>query len=267
MNPSVPQPSPASSPKPAAPARLAPSIRELLRTRRHVILCCDCEGTHDELARMTRAIERTGVAVNYFFVGDTALMHSALVRHIAESQQCESHTMAHSNLRRLSKAAQRRSILDGRRAVERIIGRPTRGFRAPYHFINRHTVQVLNEEGFVFDASRLYFRYLSMGGLHEVTPTWFREWMPTYGRLGIRPRTAFGLFRWLVRLRRVCVLPAHPQYSGMNRSLASAFEGFLQWAVDRGVVFWPIDKWLYATRGVPLPEWVSPLGPELARHD
>lgn len=216
---------------------------------------------------MSRAIERAGVAANFFFVGETALTQPALVRHIAETQQSESHTMGHSNLRRLTKRGQQRAILDGRRAVERVIARPTRGFRAPYHFINRDTVEILNEEGFVFDVSRLYFRYLSFGKVHEIVPTWFREWMPTYGRLGISPHAAFGVFRSLVRLRRLSVLPAHPQYSGMNRSMARAFEDFLRWGIDQGVLFWPIDKWLHVTRGVPLPEWVSPLGPEIFTHD
>lgn len=247
--------------------RLDPAIPQLLRTRRHVLLCCDCEGTHDELSRLARAIERTGVAANFFFVGETALTLAPLVRYIAATQQAESHTMVHSNLRRLGKEAQRRAILDGRRAVERVLGRPTRGFRAPYHFLNRHTVQVLNEEGFVFDVSRLYFRYLRMGRVQEIVPTWFREWMPTYRRLGLSPHTAFGVFRALVRLRRVCVLPAHPQYSGMSLSMVSAFEDFLRWCLDQGVVFWPIDKWLYVTRGVSLPAWVSPLGPEILPHD
>jgi peptidoglycan/xylan/chitin deacetylase (PgdA/CDA1 family) len=240
-----------------------PSTPAVRGKERHILLCCDCEGTREQLHRLWQAIERVGVAANFFFVGDTAREEPELVREIARCHQVESHTMHHDNLRRLDKAAQRRTILDGRRSVEEVIGRPTRGFRAPYHAYNRQTVEILNEEGFVFDASRLYYFY-PMGRVHEVKPTWFREWMPLYGQLGITPRAAFGFFRSLVRLRRVSVLPAHPHYSGLNDTLASAFEEFLRWAKDRGAIFWPIDKWLYATRGVALPEWVSPRGPAIA---
>jgi hypothetical protein len=239
----------------------AAGARSFLEGRPHIILCCDCEGTRAELERMWRVIERAGVAANFFFVGETARAFPDLVREIASGQQAESHTMHHENLRKLDKTAQRRAILDGRHAVEDVIQRPTRGFRAPYHCLDRKTVELLNEHRFVFDASRLYYRYLSLGRVHEIVPTWFREWMPTYGKLGIRPRTAFGIFRALVRWRRLCVLPAHPQYSGMSEGMARGFAEFLSWAKDLGAEFWPIDKWLHVTRGVALPDWVSPLGP------
>lgn len=231
-------------------------------SRKHVILCCDCEGTYEQLSRMYEAIESAGIAANFFFVGDTARAYPELVQQIASRHQSESHTMTHANLRSLDFEGQRREILDGKQAVEEVIGRPTRGFRAPFHKYNADTVRVLNENGFVFDASRLYY-FHDMKQVHEVKPTWFREWMPLYGKLGISPRGAFNIFRTLVKLRRVTVLPAHPHYAGMNAELAREFESFLKWAVDQGAVFWPIDKWLLQRDAVPLPGWVSPLGPEV----
>lgn len=231
-----------------------------LAAPRHIILCCDCEGTLRQNERLVGAIERAGIAANFFYVGETALMEPELVREVATRHQVESHTMTHARLRRLTKAGQRQEILDGKAAVEGIIQRPTRGFRAPCHGLNRDTVAVLNEEGFTFDASRLYFRY-DMGGVEEIEPTWFREWMPLYGMLGLSPDTCFGVFRFLVRRCRLAVLPAHPHYAGMSDAMARAFEDFLKWSVDQGAVFWPIDHWLHTTRNVPMPEWISPLGP------
>lgn len=231
---------------------------------KNIILCCDCEGTRDQLERLWRTIDRAGAAANFFFVGETARTYPELIRAIARTHQSETHTMRHENLRHLGKEQQRQTILEGRRAVEDVIGRPTRGFRAPFHACNRRTLEILNEENFVFDASRLYY-YYPMGKVAEVKPTWFREWMPLYEKLGITPRGAFGWFRTLVRLRRTCVLPAHPHYSGMNDAMASAFEEFLVWASqEAGAVFWPIDKWLWARRGIAPPAWVSPLGPDIA---
>ena len=192
------------------------------------------------------------MSANFFFVGQTARDLPELVHEISRHHQTESHTWSHPNLRALSPEAQRREIMDGRRAVEDLIGRPTRGFRAPMHHMNRDTVRILNEEGFVFDASRLYFRY-DMGGVQELDPTWFREWMPLYETLRVRPCAAFAWFRWLTMRRHLCVLPVHPQYSGKNEELAAAFRWFLADALQRGVQFWSINDWLAETRGVPLP--------------
>lgn len=231
--------------------------------RRHVILCCDCEGTRDQLTRLWEAIESVGVAANFFFVGETARAIPDLVQTISSKHQSESHTMTHRNLRRLSVDEQRWEILQGRKAIEEVIGRPTRGFRAPFHAYNPDTVRVLNEAGFVFDCSRLYY-YYDMGGLKEIHPTWFREYMPLYEMLRISPRRALHIFRALVKMRRVTVLPAHPQYAGVSMEFAREFEAFLRWAVQEGALFWPIDKWLLQRDHVPLPQWVSPLGPDVS---
>lgn len=222
-----------------------------------VILCCDCEGTRSQLTRVHRVLLRAQVPANFFFVGETARALPDLVREIARYHQVESHTETHPNLRKLSHEEQRREILGGKAAVEECIGRPTRGFRAPMHHVNRDTVRILNEEGFAFDASRLYFRY-DMQGVEEIDPTWFREWMPLYEKVGMRPRTAFRFFRFLTRIKRTCVLPVHPHYSGKNPELARAFAWFLMDARRRGVRFWYIDDWLAEKRGTLRPPW----GPE-----
>lgn len=232
----------------------------------HILLCCDCEGTRRQLTDLWQAIDRAGVAANFFFVGETALQFPALVRAIAERHQAESHTLRHQRLRGMSLKRQRFAIAEGRHVVEDTIGRPTRGFRAPCHAIDANTARVLVEEDFTFDASGLYYRWVDFGPVVELRPTWFREWMPLYARLGLSPATTYGLFRWLVRHNRLCVLPAHPHYAALDEELLCAFEGFLRWAKAGGATFWPIDKWLAAEHGVAPPEWVSPLGPPLARR-
>jgi peptidoglycan/xylan/chitin deacetylase (PgdA/CDA1 family) len=223
--------------------------------QRDIIICCDCEGTPEQLSRLFRSIQNAGVPANFFFVGETVKEQPELVREIAAIHQSESHTEQHPHLRKLPKEEQREAIMTGRRGVEECIGRPTRGFRAPYHALNRDTVAILNEEGFVFDASNLYYRY-NMGGVHELRPTWFREWMPLYESLRLKPHTAFGIFRQLVRLNEITVLPAHPHYAGADEPLADAFEGFMKWGLDYGATFWAIDEWLHERLGVARPDWM-----------
>lgn len=229
-----------------------PANKPAIPPGRHVILCCDCEGTQTELSRIFRVIQEAAVPANFFFVGETCRQLPQLVEEISRHHQTESHTWSHPNLRKLDADHQRREIMGGKAAVEDTIGRATRGFRAPMHHVNRDTVRILNEEGFVFDASRLYFRY-DMEAVHEIEPTWFREWMPLYETLRLKPRTAFRWFRLLTRLMRLSVLPVHPQYSGKSPELADGFAWFLRDAKERGVRFWSIDDWLAETRGVAKP--------------
>lgn len=207
------------------------------RVGRDVILCCDCEGTRVELSRIFHVLQEAKVPANFFFVGDTVRSYPNLVREIARYHQVESHTDTHPNLRKMGYTEQKKEILGGKRAVEDCIGRPTHGFRAPMHHVNRDTVRILNEEGFTFDASRLYFRY-DMGKVQEIDPTWFREWMPLYEQIGLSPKMAFRLFRFLTRVKQTCVLPVHPHYSGKNGRLARGFSWFLHDALERGVRFW-----------------------------
>ncbi|MBN1478101.1 polysaccharide deacetylase family protein, partial [Candidatus Sumerlaeota bacterium] len=210
---------------------------------RTIILCADCEGTHRQLADVVECIDRLGIAVNFFFVGETARSNPEIVRHVAERHQVESHTMTHTPLRGLQPEAQHREIMEGKDQVEQIIGRPTHGFRAPCHAIDRRTVTILNDEGFIFDVSGLYYRY-HMGNVIEIRPTWFREWMPLYGRLGITPRFAMRLFRLLFRLFNPLVIPLHPHYTALDSRHLRAFEEFVQWAYDRGGEFVLIRDWL-----------------------
>ncbi|MEO8377345.1 MAG: hypothetical protein ABI579_06715, partial [Candidatus Sumerlaeota bacterium] len=84
------------------------------------------------------------------------------------------------------------------------------------------------------------------GNVIELDPTWFREWMPLYESMNLKPRTAFGLFRFLSRCKNLCVLPVHPQYSGKNDALAEGLKWFINDAKARGAKFWRIDDWIEA---------------------
>jgi peptidoglycan/xylan/chitin deacetylase (PgdA/CDA1 family) len=232
---------------------------------RQIILCADCEGTHSQLRDVADAIGRAGIAVNFFFVGETARSNPEIVRHVAQHHQVESHTMTHTPLRGLQPEAQHREIMQGKDQVEQIIGRPTHGFRAPCHAIDRHTAGILNDEGFVFDLSRLYHRWVDMGDVIEIRPSWFREWMPLYGTLGITPRFAFRVFRTLFRLRNPLVIPLHPQYTGLSGGHIQAFLEFVRWAQGEGGEFVLIRDWLAARNlaydpAVPITPRTQPAG-------
>jgi peptidoglycan/xylan/chitin deacetylase (PgdA/CDA1 family) len=213
---------------------------------KRIIVCADCEGTPDQLERLWRAVERHDIKVNFFFTGETALENGDLVREIARTQNVDSHTFSHPNLRALSKAGQRDEILRGKETVESVIGRETFGFRAPYHCINRDTVDLLNEEGFVYDLSGLYFRY-HMREVIEIHPTWFREWVEIYGLLRLSPRFAWDIIKGLYKIFDPLVIPLHPHYSGRSDVFAAAMEEFMVYALERGAQFCFVPEYLRQT--------------------
>ncbi len=221
---------------------------------KRIILCADCEGTPDQLERIWKVFVRQGLKVNFFFTGQTALENRDLVREIARTQNVDSHTFSHPNLRSLTKSAQRYEILKGKDTVESIIGRKTFGFRAPFHAINGHTVDVLNEEGFIYDLSVLYYRY-PMHGVIEIHPTWFREWTGLYEQLGFTPRFGWNIIKGLLALFDPLVIPLHPHYSGRDDTFAAAMEEFASFAMRRGARFHFIPDYLRMTgRAVPAGE-------------
>lgn len=223
-----------------------PGSRSRLRRcwlARSILLCLDCEGTREQVERVCGVLSDGGVVGNFFFTGETANAMPDVVQRVARTHHVGSHTYSHANLRRLSKEAQRDEIRRGRQAVEDVIGQPTTGFRAPYHAINRDTVDVLNEERFRYDASGLYYRY-DMRDVIEVRPTWFREWTELYGWLHLPPRFGWDLVRGLSYLADPLVIPVHPHYSGRDAASAAALGDFIAFALRRSSRFQTIPGYL-----------------------
>lgn len=208
-----------------------------------ILLCADCEGTRDEIVRIWQVFAAHAVPANFFFTGETASAYPDLVREIARTHAVNSHTYSHANLRRLSKSKQRDEILKGRDAIETIIGGESRGFRAPFHAINRDTVEILNAEGFAYDVSGLYYRY-DMGRVMEIRPSWFREWTEMYGWLHLPPRVGWDIPRLLFPAFNPLVLPVHPQYSGRDARFADALAQFIKFAGRRSSKFLTIPEHL-----------------------
>lgn len=208
-----------------------------------IILCVDCEGNHDQLTRIWNIFQKQNVNANFFFVGETVLENKELVKEISLSQHIDSHTFSHANLRQLSKDKQRDEILKGKDTVEQIIGKKTYGFRAPFHAINQDTVDILNNEKFIYDLSVLYYRY-NMRDVVEIYPCWFREWTELYEWLNFSPHFAWHIIRGLFYMFDPLVIPVHPHYSGKDDSFAAAMEEFIIFAKKRDARFLKIPDYL-----------------------
>lgn len=210
---------------------------------RIVIACADCEGTLAQIKRIWDVIQRRQIAMNFFFMGETAREFPSLIREIAGEHNSDSHTMSHLNLRQMPKEAQRAEILAGKAAVEDVIGRRTYGFRAPFHAINKETVEVLNEEGFRYDLSGLYYRF-EMGSVVEMRPTWYREWTGLYERLRLTPHQAWNIMKVLFWSYNPLIIPVHPHYSGRDDSFAAALDEFILYTLDHGARYMHIADFL-----------------------
>ncbi|MEW6778124.1 MAG: polysaccharide deacetylase family protein, partial [Bdellovibrionota bacterium] len=187
-----------------------------------VVFCFDCEGTEPQIRAVAEMAESHDVPLTIFAVGETARSYPALFRELSRFHEVHTHSDRHLRHRGMAKKKQRELIRAGRACIEDLLGRPVTGFRAPFHSIDRATVEILNEEKFLFDASGLYHRY-DMGNVRELRPSWFREWAPWYPWIGLNPDRAFSIFRWLAKRRELLVLPVHPHYTGAAEENLAAF--------------------------------------------
>jgi peptidoglycan/xylan/chitin deacetylase (PgdA/CDA1 family) len=208
-----------------------------------IIICADCEGEHKQLKQIWNVFEEQEIKVNFFFVGITAKKNKSFVKEVSQYQSVDSHTYSHANLRKLSKELQREEIINGKYTVEEIIGKNTYGFRAPCHSINKNTVDILNEEGFIYDLSGLYYRY-NMKNVVEICPSFFREWSNIHELFRFKPGTSWNIIKLLFKVMDPLVIPVHPQYSGQNEEFAKALENFIKFAKEKSAEFLWIHEYL-----------------------
>jgi len=98
-----------------------------------------------------------GVSATFFVLGWVARHERSVVAQIAEAgHEIASHGMTHAMLGRLAPEEFRRELLDSRRLLEDIAGRPVVGYRAPTFSITHRTawaLDVLAETGYRYDSS------------------------------------------------------------------------------------------------------------------
>jgi len=217
---------------------MKPKIR-----KRIALICIDCEGNSEQINRLVSITREEKIDVTFFVVGQTAQEYSDLFYELAKDFQIESHTYSHVNLRKLSIEKQVEEILRGKEAVERVIGRTTRGFKAPMHCLNKETVKILNELGLRFDVSSLYFQY-RMGKVIKIRPSWFREWCSFYDFLNLNPRSPWAVMKFLFFIKNPLVISIHPQYSGKNEEMSEAFRGFVKFLKRRKAQIININDYL-----------------------
>ena len=104
--------------------------------------------------RILELLERHDIPATFFVPGHTALAYPDLVRRIAGAgHELGHHGWVHEGLSRLDPAKEIEYLVRGLEALDRTTGLRPNGYRAPGVDVSVHTVDILLEHGFLYDAS------------------------------------------------------------------------------------------------------------------
>lgn len=173
------------------------------------------------IPRLAAFLRSAGVEATMFLVGRNVLDFPDLHRELADFD-LGNHTLTHPrHLSRLPPAEKRREILDADAAIERVLGRPPRAFRAPHYDIDAECLDVLGALGYTCDSSLLRVGFPFDYALHA----WRQRRLATHplelplssllvpvnGTMAVNDGFTFTrlAFAWLRRRRRTLVLNFH----------------------------------------------------------
>ncbi len=107
--------------------------------------------------RILEMLSNHHASATFFVLGWVARRQPDLVRSIAQAgHEIASHGMTHTMLCRLTREQLRCELLDSRRLLEDLTGKPVCGYRAPTFSITRKTawaLDVLADAGYAYDSS------------------------------------------------------------------------------------------------------------------
>jgi peptidoglycan-N-acetylglucosamine deacetylase len=204
--------------------------------------------------RILELLERHRLRATFFIPGLTADRYPGVVEKIAAAgHEIGHHGYSHVPFHSLSEARERHELERGLATLERITGRPPRGFRAPWWELNERTPALLAEYGFEFDSSlmdddRPYLLDTGRGLLAELPVHWMLDdWEqyaflpePNIGSVIESPAKALELWRLeldaLVDDQGLFILTCHPFISG-RPSRVRALEQLIEHARARGDVW------------------------------
>ncbi|HET6465839.1 MAG TPA: polysaccharide deacetylase family protein [Nitrospiria bacterium] len=129
-------------------------------------------------------------------------MESDEIRTLARSHEIGGHTLNHLDLTSLSRAMARDEIVEGKRQLERLIGRSLKGFAFPRGRMNASIVSLVKEAGFKFSRTIYGFHFtLSDGFLIHPTLQAYPHNRMTYIRNAVRRGNFEGLGAYVFRLQ------------------------------------------------------------------
>jgi peptidoglycan/xylan/chitin deacetylase (PgdA/CDA1 family) len=108
------------------------------------------------VTRILPLLERQNVKATFYVPGHTALAYPGLVRRIAaEGHEIGHHGWVHENPAEFDLAGERAVFAKGLEALDRVAGVRPVGYRSPGCDFSPNTIDILLENGIVYDASHL----------------------------------------------------------------------------------------------------------------
>ncbi len=118
--------------------------------------------------RILALLEKYKLRTTWFVPGVVIETYPEVCRQVVEQgHEIGHHGWSHLPPASLSREQEREGLTLGNRAIERLCGRPARGYRSPAWDLSPHTIDLLLEQGFEYESSMMgddYTPYLARRG-------------------------------------------------------------------------------------------------------
>jgi peptidoglycan-N-acetylglucosamine deacetylase len=112
-------------------------------------------------ARILALLERFAIKSTWFIPGHTVETYPAACRKVVEAgHEIGHHGWTHVPPASLAREQEEAELVRANDAIERLAGRPARGYRSPAWDLSPHTVELLLKHGFLYDSSMMGHDYL-----------------------------------------------------------------------------------------------------------
>lgn len=113
-------------------------------------------GAREGMPRVLKLLSKYNLPATFFVPGQTADTYPDIVRSIADAgHEIAHHTYAHKKSSDMKPEGEESDFVKGIEALERVVGKKPRGYRAPGMGLFDETIRLLVKYGFEYDCSEL----------------------------------------------------------------------------------------------------------------
>lgn len=194
-------------------------------------------GATTGLPRILAMLDRQRIPASFFIPVMSLILHPEMLLAIQKSRLHEVgvHGWVHESLTSVSGVDEQRLLTQSIDYLQRALGKPPVGFRAPSWILTPETLGLLVKAGFLYDSSLMAmdepYEVVSNGkatGLIELPISWIRDDYPYYGENGDgslpSPDAVFQIYKEefdvAYQEKTLFVLTMHPHISGHGSRVA-----------------------------------------------
>jgi peptidoglycan/xylan/chitin deacetylase (PgdA/CDA1 family) len=121
---------------------------------RYILLSFDIELVDGEknVTELLKVLDSEGITATFFVTGEYAEQYPAILRKMVK-HEIACHGYSHKKFTKMNSSEKKEEIEKCKSAIKKATGKEVAGFRAPYTRIDHETMMLLDEEGFLYDAS------------------------------------------------------------------------------------------------------------------